>query len=152
MKLQGLDYNKYLKRIYFHFLNSTSDISIWLHQAIKGFQDAKGAAVPNAHLLGIYHRVCKLLYFKIKPVFVFDGGVPALKRKTIVSSAILQNNVFKVLNVKLKGYFLLVYYITKGTQWNKVAVITTSMIYLTVSNSLFVVKCNLTNKKEFMIN
>lgn len=70
-------------------LLSLLDISIWLHQAIKGFQDAKGAAVPNAHLLGIYHRVCKLLYFKIKPVFVFDGGVPALKRETIVSCAIL---------------------------------------------------------------
>ncbi|CAG9862806.1 unnamed protein product [Phyllotreta striolata] len=59
------------------------DVSIWLHQAIKGFRDNKGASVSNAHLLGIYHRVCKLLYFKIKPVFIFDGGVPALKRQTI---------------------------------------------------------------------
>lgn len=75
---------------YFIFFNSIPDISIWLHQAIKGFQDAKGAAIPNAHLLGIYHRVCKLLYFKIKPVFVFDGGVPALKKQTIVSCVILQ--------------------------------------------------------------
>ncbi|XP_060531638.1 DNA excision repair protein ERCC-5 homolog [Cylas formicarius] len=60
------------------------DISLWLHQAVKGYQDSRGATVPNAHLLGIYHRVCKLLYFRIKPVFVFDGGVPALKRQTIV--------------------------------------------------------------------
>ncbi|KAJ8960720.1 hypothetical protein NQ318_020012 [Aromia moschata] len=59
------------------------DISIWLHQAVKGFQDSKGAPLPNAHLLGIYHRVCKLLYFKVKPVFVFDGTVPALKKETI---------------------------------------------------------------------
>nr|XP_057664523.1 DNA excision repair protein ERCC-5 homolog [Diorhabda carinulata]XP_057664532.1 DNA excision repair protein ERCC-5 homolog [Diorhabda carinulata] len=59
------------------------DVSIWLHQAIKGFQDNKGAPIANAHLLGIYHRVCKLLYFKIKPIFVFDGGVPTLKRQTI---------------------------------------------------------------------
>ncbi|CAH0557370.1 unnamed protein product [Brassicogethes aeneus] len=59
------------------------DVSIWLHQAIKGFQDAKGGSLPNAHLLGIYHRVCKLLYFKIKPIFVFDGGVPVLKKQTI---------------------------------------------------------------------
>ncbi|XP_044266103.1 DNA excision repair protein ERCC-5 homolog [Tribolium madens] len=59
------------------------DVSIWLHQIVKGFQDAKGAAVPHAHLLGIYHRVCKLLYFRIKPVFVFDGGVPVLKKQTI---------------------------------------------------------------------
>lgn len=59
------------------------DVSIWLHQAIKGFQDNKGAPIANAHLLGIYHRVCKLLYFKIKPIFVFDGEVPILKRQTI---------------------------------------------------------------------
>ncbi|XP_063932075.1 DNA excision repair protein ERCC-5 homolog [Zophobas morio] len=59
------------------------DVSIWLHQLVKGFQDSKGAALPNAHLLGIYHRVCKLLYFRIKPVFVFDGGVPVLKKNTI---------------------------------------------------------------------
>lgn len=59
------------------------DISIWLHQAIKGFQDSRGAPLPNAHLLGIYHRVCKLLYFRVKPIFVFDGGVPVLKKQTI---------------------------------------------------------------------
>lgn len=59
------------------------DVSIWLHQAVKGFQDSRGGTVPNAHLLGIYHRVCKLLYYKIKPVFVFDGGIPVLKKQTI---------------------------------------------------------------------
>lgn len=65
--------------------NISLDISIWLHQAIKGFQDSRGAPLPNAHLLGIYHRVCKLLYFRVKPIFVFDGGVPVLKKQTIVS-------------------------------------------------------------------
>ncbi|GJQ86136.1 hypothetical protein Trydic_g4978 [Trypoxylus dichotomus] len=59
------------------------DVSIWLHQAVKGFQDSKGATIPNAHLLGIFHRVCKLLHYRIKPIFVFDGGVPVLKRQTI---------------------------------------------------------------------
>lgn len=67
------------------FLNYYIDVSIWLHQAIKGFQDSKGEAIPNAHLLSIYHRVCKLLYYKIRPIFVFDGGVPALKKRVIVS-------------------------------------------------------------------
>ena len=60
------------------------DISIWLHQVTKGFQDSKGSALPNAHVLGLFHRLCKLMYYRIKPVFVFDGGVPALKRQTIV--------------------------------------------------------------------
>ncbi|XP_055641836.1 DNA excision repair protein ERCC-5 isoform X2 [Toxorhynchites rutilus septentrionalis] len=59
------------------------DISIWLHQVIKGFQDSKGSSLPNAHVLGLFHRLCKLLYYRIKPVFVFDGGAPALKKQTI---------------------------------------------------------------------
>lgn len=54
-----------------------------MHQAVKGFQDNRGAQLPNAHLLGLFHRLCKLLFYKIKPVFVFDGGVPQLKRDTI---------------------------------------------------------------------
>ncbi|XP_063242299.1 DNA excision repair protein ERCC-5 isoform X2 [Bacillus rossius redtenbacheri] len=61
------------------------DVSIWLHQALKGFQDARGNAVPNAHLLGLFHRICKLLFYRIKPVFVFDGGVPHLKRQTVAA-------------------------------------------------------------------
>lgn len=83
----NITYTYYKYFSYMHFI----DVSIWLHQAIKGFQDSKGAPIPNAHLLGIYHRVCKLLYFKIKPIFVFDGGVPALKKQTIVSFAIFCN-------------------------------------------------------------
>nr|XP_036212616.1 DNA repair protein complementing XP-G cells homolog [Bactrocera oleae] len=59
------------------------DISIWLHQVIKGFQDSKGSLLPHAHLLGLFHRLCKLLYYRIRPVFVFDGLVPQLKRDTI---------------------------------------------------------------------
>merc|ERR550519_2854605 len=39
--------------------------------------------MPNAHLLGLYHRICKLLFYKIKPVFVFDGPAPPLKRETL---------------------------------------------------------------------
>ncbi|KAK0172276.1 hypothetical protein PV328_005614 [Microctonus aethiopoides] len=61
------------------------DISIWIHQVLQGYQDCRGNAVPNAHLLGLFSRICKLLYFKIKPVFVFDGGVPLLKKNTIAA-------------------------------------------------------------------
>lgn len=62
-----------------------SDISIWIHQVIQGYQDRKGNALPNAHLIGLFNRLCKLMFFKIKPIFVFDGGVPLLKKNTIVS-------------------------------------------------------------------
>jgi DNA excision repair protein ERCC-5 len=52
---------------------------------VKGYQDNKGNVLPNAHLLGLFNRLCKLLYYRVKPVFIFDGGVPYLKRETIVS-------------------------------------------------------------------
>ncbi|NP_001153363.1 mutagen-sensitive 201 [Nasonia vitripennis] len=61
------------------------DISIWIHQVIQGYQDRRGNALPNAHLIGLFNRICKLMYFKIKPVFVFDGGVPLLKKNTIAT-------------------------------------------------------------------
>uniref|UniRef100_A0A182Q548 Uncharacterized protein n=1 Tax=Anopheles farauti TaxID=69004 RepID=A0A182Q548_9DIPT len=68
------------------------DISIWLHQVIKGFQDSKGSALPNAHVLGLFHRLCKLMYYRIKPIFVFDGGVPLLKKQTIAKRHQSKNN------------------------------------------------------------
>ena len=61
------------------------DVSMWLHQAMKGMRDADGDVVHNAHLHVLFLRLCKLLFYKIKPVFVFDGGVPELKRETLVS-------------------------------------------------------------------
>ncbi|NWS47313.1 ERCC5 protein, partial [Probosciger aterrimus] len=59
------------------------DISIWLNQAIKGARDRSGNSVQNAHLLTLFRRLCKLLFFRIRPVFVFDGGAPLLKRQTL---------------------------------------------------------------------
>ncbi|XP_052866228.1 DNA excision repair protein ERCC-5 [Anopheles cruzii] len=68
------------------------DVSIWLHQVIKGFQDSKGSALPNAHVLGLFHRLCKLMYYRIRPIFVFDGGVPVLKKQTIAKRNQSRNN------------------------------------------------------------
>uniref|UniRef100_A0A665TML9 Excision repair cross-complementation group 5 n=1 Tax=Echeneis naucrates TaxID=173247 RepID=A0A665TML9_ECHNA len=59
------------------------DISIWLNQAVKGVRDRDGNSVQNAHLLTLFHRICKLLFFRIRPVFVFDGDAPLLKRQTL---------------------------------------------------------------------
>lgn len=59
------------------------DASIWIYQFIKAMRDSEGNAIKNSHITGFFRRICKLLYFGIKPVFVFDGGVPALKRDTI---------------------------------------------------------------------
>ncbi|KAF9359146.1 DNA repair protein rad2 [Mortierella sp. NVP85] len=59
------------------------DASIWLHQFLRGMRDRDGQVVGNAHIIGFFRRICKLLYFNIKPIFIFDGGTPALKRLTI---------------------------------------------------------------------
>ncbi|KAG1841670.1 hypothetical protein DFJ58DRAFT_70830 [Suillus subalutaceus] len=47
-------------------------------------RDKDGRALVNAHVLGFFRRICKLLFYGIRPVFVFDGGAPALKRNTII--------------------------------------------------------------------
>ncbi len=80
------------------------DASIWLTQFIKAMRDDEGRVLANAHLLGVFRRVCKvskscalsclvfdmysnqlqLLFHRVKPVFVFDGGTPALKRKEVL--------------------------------------------------------------------
>ncbi|KAI8803632.1 hypothetical protein BJ742DRAFT_857452 [Cladochytrium replicatum] len=58
--------------------------SIWLHQFLKAMRDPKtGDPLRNAHILGFFRRICKLIFLGIRPVFVFDGAAPALKRATI---------------------------------------------------------------------
>lgn len=61
------------------------DASIWMIQFMKAMRDEKGEMVRNAHLLGFFRRICKLLYLRTKPVFIFDGGTPALKRRTVIA-------------------------------------------------------------------
>jgi len=63
---------------------SPTDASIWLNQFLKAMRDSEGNLLRNAHLLGFYRRICKLLFYRIVPVFVFDGGAPALKLATLV--------------------------------------------------------------------
>ncbi|KAJ1906633.1 DNA repair protein rad2, partial [Coemansia sp. IMI 209127] len=59
------------------------DASIWLYQLLKAMTDAEGNPLEDAHIIGFYRRICKILFYGIKPVFVFDGGAPELKRATI---------------------------------------------------------------------
>ncbi|KAK5123357.1 hypothetical protein LTR85_002789 [Meristemomyces frigidus] len=61
------------------------DASIWIYQFLKAVRDKEGNALRNSHVVGFFRRICKLLFFGIKPVFVFDGGAPALKRQTITA-------------------------------------------------------------------
>ncbi|KAF0699792.1 Aste57867_9673 [Aphanomyces stellatus] len=60
------------------------DASIWLTQFVKAMRDPEdGSMMRNAHLLGTFRRVSKLLFYGIRPVFVFDGDTPAIKLKTL---------------------------------------------------------------------
>ncbi|EKX38233.1 ERCC5/XPG/Rad2 nucleotide excision repair [Guillardia theta CCMP2712] len=59
------------------------DASIWIIQFIKAMRQSDGSMQQNAHLLGMFRRICKLLFMKVKPVIVFDGVAPAIKRKTL---------------------------------------------------------------------
>ncbi|KAJ1448897.1 XPG N-terminal domain-containing protein [Pelagophyceae sp. CCMP2097] len=59
------------------------DVSIWLTQFVKAMRDDEGRPIPNAHIIGALRRIVKLLYYGIRPIFVFDGGVPAVKAKLV---------------------------------------------------------------------
>ncbi|CAI5730124.1 unnamed protein product [Hyaloperonospora brassicae] len=58
------------------------DASIWLTQFVKAMRDDEGNMIRNAHLLGTLYRVAKLLFYGVRPVFVFDGQTPEIKKRT----------------------------------------------------------------------
>jgi DNA excision repair protein ERCC-5 len=59
------------------------DASIWIYQFLKAVREGDGDQRRSSHVVGFFRRICKLLFIGIRPVFVFDGGAPALKRATI---------------------------------------------------------------------
>jgi DNA excision repair protein ERCC-5 len=70
------------------------DISVWLHQFVHGimihddYKDDLTADDQHEHhqlyLTALFHRICKLLFFGVKPIFVFDGRTPLIKKQTVV--------------------------------------------------------------------
>jgi DNA excision repair protein ERCC-5 len=59
------------------------DASIWITQFIKAMRDEEGKMMKNAHLIGTLRRVLRLLFHKIRPLFVFDGATPELKLRVV---------------------------------------------------------------------
>jgi DNA excision repair protein ERCC-5 len=80
------------------------DISVWLHQFVHGimvhdtYEDEMSEDSQKMHhqlyLIALFHRICKLLFFGVKPVFVFDGQTPLIKKQTVVCSLIFNVNKF----------------------------------------------------------
>ena len=66
------------------------DVSIWIIQFLNVIEYRKNSdnplGAPNEFQVidGFLRRICKLLYYGIKPVFVFDGATPQLKKKTLM--------------------------------------------------------------------
>lgn len=58
------------------------DASIWIYHFLKAMRDPKGTILTAAHIIGFFRRICKLMFFEIRPVFVFDGAAPVLKKQT----------------------------------------------------------------------
>ena len=60
------------------------DASIWIIQLVKAMRHSDGSPMANAHLIGTFTRLCKLLYYGVHAVFVFDGPeIPPLKERTL---------------------------------------------------------------------
>ncbi len=76
------------------------DVSIWLIQMLQGYISYGKEDFQNAHLVGILRRIVKMLIYGIKPVFVFDGKCPDLKKQTIRMRNDLRER--KVLSLCLK--------------------------------------------------
>ncbi|OQV13102.1 putative DNA repair protein complementing XP-G cells-like protein [Hypsibius exemplaris] len=66
------------------------DISLWLHQATNGIHESRTVETDVKHLIVLFNRVCTLLGHGIKPVFVFDGIPPEVKRRTLQRRRALQ--------------------------------------------------------------
>jgi len=61
------------------------DASIWITQFIKAMRDPESGAVrPAAHIIGFFRRLCRLRFHGIRPVLVFDGATPEIKRREVM--------------------------------------------------------------------
>lgn len=68
------------------------DISIWIYQFSLAKRKDETMPQDIFILIGIFSRICKLLFHKIKPIFVFDGVAPHLKARELRKRQALRDN------------------------------------------------------------
>lgn len=137
------------------------DVSIWLLHIIHGYISLGYKDFSNIHLISIFHRLCKLLSHNIKPVFVFDGKAPDLKRKTVLLRQQMRENR-KINLKKLAENFIikkLENKIKNNTNQNDSESSTSEILEQDLSNSLKVLDPELNwqlennaNLKEYGVN
>ena len=74
------------------------DMSIWVTHIIKAMRDKDGNMIQNAHISATIKRILKLLFNKIKPIFVFDGKPPDLKSATLAGISITISIIIIIIN------------------------------------------------------
>ena len=63
------------------------DAPLWLYQFLSSIRQRDGTLLMDkegnvtSHLMGLFTRTSKLLQYNIKPIYVFDGKPPELKKK-----------------------------------------------------------------------
>ncbi|KYO03494.1 putative DNA repair endonuclease [Plasmodium gaboni] len=65
---------------------------LWIDFSENISSELKTDNIKKAHLYFFFLRICKLLYYNIRPIFIFDGNPPELKRKTIFQRQIKKKN------------------------------------------------------------
>ena len=68
-------------------------MSIWVIKLIHGALKLQSSDFRNAHLIGVFKRIIKLYMLGVKPVFVFDGIAPELKKRTVRLRREIRENI-----------------------------------------------------------
>jgi len=68
------------------------DVSIWLLRILHGHISVGTGEFSNVHLIGVLKRIIKLMFYGIKPVFVFDGKFPELKKETVHQRQVMREH------------------------------------------------------------
>ncbi|KJP89066.1 hypothetical protein AK88_01359 [Plasmodium fragile] len=65
---------------------------LWMDFSDHMNTDMRTENIKKVHLYFFFLRICKLLYYNIRPIFIFDGTPPELKRKTIFQRNMRKRN------------------------------------------------------------